>query len=324
MELPSLYPALVKKEIEKFCRDLDPLLPELYEPMKYMASMEGKKIRPVMLLLACKAFGGNLKDALPAALAIELFHNFTLMHDDIMDHALLRRNKPSVHVKWNANIAILSGDALMIKAFEYMSKTKPPYREAALNLFTQTALKVCEGQQLDMNFETRKNLPAEDYLRMIRLKTAALFSASLKLGAMLGKASAANVKKMGIFGENTGMLFQLQDDVLDVFGKQQKVGKQTGGDIVRNKKTFLLLKALELAKGSKRRELEALLQNNSLPDTEKVQKVKKLYEELDVLQYARRQMELYRKEARKAIRTLKSPEIKILAELTEQLMNREL
>lgn len=324
MELPSLYIELVKKNIGKFCRELSSTPSELYEPMKYMVGMEGKKIRPAMLLLACKASGGNLKEALPAALAIELFHNFTLIHDDIMDNAPLRRNKPSVHVKWNPNIALLSGDALVIKAYEYMAKTPSDKMPALLALFTSTALKVCEGQQLDMNFETQENVSAEEYLCMISLKTSALFSASLQMGAMLGKASTRYIERMKIFGENAGMLFQLQDDVLDVFGHQHKVGKQTGGDIVRNKKTFLLLKALELARGNTRKELKGLLGNNSLPDAEKVQRVKTLYEKVDVLHHARKQMEIFRDKAQNAIMPLKAPEIRILLHLTDHLMSREI
>ncbi len=324
MELPPPYAELVKKEIEKFCKELSRTPAELYEPMRYMASMEGKKIRPAMLLIACKAFRGNLRDALPAALAIELFHNFTLIHDDIMDNAPLRRNRPSVHVKWNNNIALLSGDALMIKAYEYLAKTPPAKVHPIQELFTETALKVCEGQQLDMNYEKEKNVAVSDYLKMIGLKTAALFSASLQMGAMIAMASDKDIKRMKIFGENVGLLFQLQDDVLDVFGQQQKVGKQTGGDIVRNKKTFLLLKALELAKGSTRKELQNLLGNNMLPDEEKVRLVKSIYERVDVLHHARKQMELFRNRAQTAIKPLKSTEIKILLRLTDNLMSREI
>jgi len=324
VNIPASYQKLVKKEIEDFCNHLTSSPAELYDPMRYMLSMEGKRLRPILLLLSGKAFSNNLKPMLPVALAVEIFHSFTLMHDDITDNAPLRRNKPSVHVKWNTNIALLSGDAMMIKAYEYLAQTPNPYLQPILEVFNQTALSVCEGQQLDMNFETLERVSIKDYLHMISLKTAALFAASLQMGAILGGASAKDAARMKTFGENIGMLFQLQDDILDVFGKQEKVGKQTGGDIIQNKKTFLLLKALELAKGNTLKELKSLLNNKKIKPSEKVKRVKTIYEDVNVLWVAGNQMEQYYIAAQKALQPLKSPEIKILSDLAFGLMSRDI
>ena len=263
MKIPSAFQNTIEKEITSFCKNLSASPKELYEPIAYMLAMGGKRIRPNLLLISCKLFNGNLKDALPAAIAIELFHGFTLIHDDITDNAPLRRNKPSVHAKWNSNIALLSGDAMLIKAYEYIAKVPGAHLPIVLSIFNDTALKVCEGQQFDMNYETQKKVSIDDYLHMISLKTAALLATSLEMGAILGGASAKDAVRMKVFGGNIGMLFQLQDDILDVFGEQEKVGKQTGGDIINNKKTFLLLKALELAKGNTLKELIHLLSSKS-------------------------------------------------------------
>lgn len=323
MKIPAAFQQPIEKEIALFSKQLTKASPhELYEPIAYMLSMGGKRIRPNLLLIACKLFGGDLKKAMPAAIAIELFHGFTLVHDDITDNAPLRRNKPSVHAKWNTNIALLSGDAMMIKAYECLAKTPTAHLPAILNLFNETALKVCEGQQFDMNFETRKKVSIDDYLYMISLKTAALLAASLEMGAILGGASKKDSDRIHDFGVNIGMLFQLQDDILDVFGEQEKVGKQTGGDIINNKKTYLLLKAFELAKGNALKELTRLL--NSKSAIEKVKGVTAIYEELNVLQHARKKMDAYYTSAVKSLEPIKAPEKKILLDLTGALMSREI
>ncbi len=324
MNIPASYQKSVKKEIEDFCKNLDSSPKELYDPIRYMLLLEGKRLRPLLLLLSGKAFKSDLKTLLHAALAVEIFHSFTLMHDDITDNAPLRRNKPTIHVKWNTNIALLSGDAMMIKAYEELVKISANCLQPVLTTFNETAIKVCEGQQLDMNFETQKNVSIEDYLYMIRLKTAALFAASLEMGAVIAGASDKDVVRMRTFGENIGMLFQLQDDILDVFGKQEKVGKQTGGDIIQNKKTYLLLKALELSKGNTLKELKSLLNSRTVSPEKKVQKVKAIYEEVGVLAQANKQMELYCKTAQKAISPIKTPETKILSELLADLMSRQM
>lgn len=325
MKIPPAFQQPIEKEIAQFCKSLTKLSPaELYEPIAYSLTMGGKRIRPNLLLIACKLFGGNVKSALPAAVAIELFHGFTLVHDDITDNAPLRRNKPSVHAKWNTNIALLSGDAMLIKAYEYLAKTPKHYLHEVFELFNQTALKVCEGQQFDMNFETRKKVSIDDYLTMISLKTAALLAASLQIGAILGGASKKDAKRMYDFGINIGMLFQLQDDILDVFGEQEKVGKQTGGDIVNNKKTYLLLKALELAKGNTLKELIRLLNSPAVSAAQKVKGVTAIYEELDVLRHAHMKMNAYYDNAVKSLAPIKAPEKEILLNLTAALMIREI
>ncbi|MGP8216451.1 MAG: polyprenyl synthetase family protein [Bacteroidia bacterium] len=324
MKIPVTFRRSIEKEITSFCKSIIISPKELYEPMAYMLSMGGKRIRPNLLLISCKLFGGNAKHALPAAIAIELFHSFTLMHDDITDNAPLRRNKPSVHAKWNTNIALLSGDAMLIKAYQYIAKVPKAHLPAVLNLFNETALKVCEGQQLDMNFETLQKVSIDDYLYMISLKTAALLSASLEMGAVLGGAMGKDSRRMKAFGQNIGMLFQLQDDILDVFGEQEKVGKQTGGDIINNKKTFLLLKALELAKGATLKELNRLLNDKTISAKQKVARVTSIYNELNVLTHTREKMGAYFSNAVKLLEPIKMPEKKILLDLTGELMRREI
>jgi len=324
VKLPAIFQQPIEKEIAAFCKLLSDSPKELYEPISYMLSMGGKRIRPNLLLLTNKMFGGNVKEAMPAALAIEVFHGFTLMHDDITDNAPLRRNKPSVHAKWNTNIALLSGDAMLIKAYECLAKTPKIHLPAVFALFNETALKVCEGQQFDMNFETQKRVSIDDYLYMISLKTAALFSASMEMGAILAGASKADARKMKVFGESIGMLFQLQDDILDVFGEQEKVGKQTGGDIINNKKTFLLLKALELAKGNTQKELNTLLTDRSIPAKQKVARITSIYNELNVLKHSQKQMDKYLLVATKSLETIKAPEKKLLLQLTGELLHRQL
>jgi len=320
VNIPAAYRQPVEKEIKSFCNNLTDNPAELYEPMRYMLGLGGKQLRPVLVLIACKMSGGKVKDALPAAIAVELFHNFTLMHDDITDAAPLRRNKPSVHAKWNTNIALLSGDALLVKAYEYIAKTPKAHLPETLRLFNETALKVCEGQQFDMNYEAQAKVSIDDYMYMISLKTAALISASLEMGAVIGGASGKDAKSMRTFGTSIGMLFQLQDDILDVFGEQEKVGKQTGGDIINNKKTYLLLKAFELAKGDTLKELQKLLTEKS--PKKKVAGVKAIYEKLGVLKHAQQQMDFYHKTAIKSVASIKAPEKKLLLDLTEALLSR--
>jgi len=323
VNIPESIQERVKKEIDFFCKSLPKEPGELYEPMRYMLSLGGKSIRPVLLLLTCKMFKGEVKNALPAAIAIELFHNFTLIHDDITDNSPLRRNSPTVHIKWNSNVALLSGDALLIKSYQQLNKTPAKYLSSIFQLFNDAALKVCEGQQFDMNYETKNRVTIEEYLNMIRLKTAALFSASMEMGATLAGASGADCRKMKITGESLGMLFQLKDDMLDVFGKPGKTGKQSGGDIIQDKKTFLLIKAFELAKGKTKNELNSLIGNTKIPAAEKVKRVKNIYEDLGVEEYANKQMLLYFSSAKKSLAPIKTPEKDILLALVESLLDRE-
>lgn len=220
---------------------------ELYDPANYMLSLGGKRLRPVLVLMGCSLFNGRIEDALPAALAVEVFHNFTLIHDDIMDKAPLRRGKPTVHHKWNETVGILSGDLMMIRATQLICEVPVDDIRPLLNLFNQTAVEVCEGQQLDMNFETTENVSAEEYIQMIALKTAVLLGCSLKLGSLIAGASENDANALYAFGKNMGIAFQIQDDLLDSFGNAGDVGKKIGGDISSNKKTLLLIDALKHA-----------------------------------------------------------------------------
>ncbi|MES2837330.1 MAG: polyprenyl synthetase family protein [Bacteroidota bacterium] len=278
IEINSLSNSIVSKPIE------------LYEPIQYTLQLGGKRIRPVLVLLGCEMFGGNVKHAVPAALGIELFHNFTLLHDDIMDNAPLRRGKETVHEKWNSNIAILSGDTMFVKACQQFLLANTTNTKQVLDCFFQTAVEVCEGQQLDMNFETQSHVKIDDYIEMIRLKTAVLLGGALKIGAYIGNASEENANWIYHFGMHIGIAFQLQDDILDVFGDAEKVGKQVGGDIISNKKTFLLLKAIELCNAEQSKELNNWINKKEFNAKEKVTSVTNIYNELNVRELAEQEM----------------------------------
>ncbi len=255
---------------------------ELYTPIDYILSLGGKRIRPLLSLLSFGMFQKNPESILKQALAIEVFHNFTLMHDDIMDQAPLRRGKPTVHEKWNANVAILSGDVMLVKAYDLLMDTEPALLPEILRLFNQTAAEVCEGQQFDMNFENLSEVKEEEYIQMIRLKTAVLLGCALKMGAILGGANETESNKLYEFGVNVGVGFQLKDDLLDVFADKAKFGKQVGGDIISNKKTFLLIKAKELAQGKDAEELSYWLDQLDFDKEMKVNAVKAIYEKLGI------------------------------------------
>ena len=274
---------LISEDINSEIIRLNTIEPKnLYEPIAYTLAMGGKRLRPVMVLLACNLFTENIEKALHAALAIEVFHNFTLLHDDIMDHADMRRNSPTVHIKYNENIAILSGDAMSIIAYNYLLKSETQNLSGLIGLFTQTALEVCEGQQLDMDFETRKDVSIPEYLNMIRLKTSVLLACSLKMGALAANAPERAADLLYVFGLDLGIAFQLQDDLLDVFADQEKFGKRIGGDIVSNKKTFLLLKALELSDDQTKNELLKWIDRKEFQPQEKIEAVKLIYSKLNI------------------------------------------
>lgn len=275
----------------------------LYQPIAYTLNMGGKRLRPVMVLLAADLFGQKPEEVLPAALAIEVFHNFTLLHDDIMDKADMRRNQPSVHKKYNENIAILSGDAMSIMAYRYLLKTSAANLPQIVSLFTETAIEVCEGQQFDMDFEQRLDVSVDEYLNMIRLKTAVLLACSFKTGALAAGAPPADADRIYAFGINLGLAFQLQDDLLDVYADQDKFGKKIGGDIVANKKTFLLIKALELAKGETRDSLNSWIRNTEFDAAEKIAAVKSIYETTGIRAIAETAIRSYYE---KAIRSLEA------------------
>ena len=230
----------------------------LYDPIKYILSLGGKRIRPTLTLLGCQSFEGNLTDAFPAALAVEIFHNFTLVHDDIMDEAPLRRGKQTVHHKWDVNAGILSGDAMLIEAYRNLSNCSPAKLPALMNLFNRTSMEVCLGQQYDMDFETDSAVTEERYVEMIGLKTAVLLGCSLEMGARIAGADENDARSIYQLGKAAGIGFQLQDDYLDAFGDPENFGKQVGGDILANKKTFLIIKALEKASSEVKKELEQL------------------------------------------------------------------
>lgn len=295
----------------------------LYDPINYSLSVGGKRIRPVLCLLACQACGGDYKDALNPAYAIEIFHNFTLLHDDMMDNATLRRGKEVIHVKWNSNIALLSGDAMSVIAYKYISKTKNLI--PVLDVFSDTALKICEGQQYDMDFETRTDVSEEEYIKMINLKTAVLIAASLKIGALVADADSETANNLYECGRNIGLAFQLQDDYLDSFGNEEIFGKKIGGDIVSNKKTYLLIKALQISNKSTKKKLIDLLNQKVFDPEEKIKAVLKIYEELKIKKFSEELMNFYIAQADRYFDKLNinSNEAEILREYLNSLKLRK-
>jgi geranylgeranyl diphosphate synthase, type II len=265
----------------------------LYEPVAYCLKNGGKRMRPVMTLLGCQLFGGDVEKAVPPALGLELFHNFTLMHDDIMDNAPLRRSQPTVHTKWGANAAILSGDVMFALAYKQMLEVPDQVLRKIMELFNQTVIEVCEGQQYDMDFESMDHVSEADYLEMIRLKTAVLPAACLQTGAIIAGASDEDAKKLYRFGECVGLSFQLRDDWLDVYGEEAVFGKKSGGDIIANKKTWLTIKAFELA-GPGQKELLEKAFSGGIPDPQqKVKQVTGVYNGLGIQELAVQKMEGY-------------------------------
>jgi geranylgeranyl diphosphate synthase, type II len=254
----------------------------LFEPVRYIMSAGGKRLRPLLTLMSCNIFSEKPEEALMPSIGLEIFHNFTLVHDDIMDNAALRRNAPTVHEKWNVNQAILSGDVMAFVANEYMAATPAACFMKVFRLYNRTAIEVCTGQQMDMDFEKRPFVPLDEYLRMIELKTAVLIAACLKTGAIIGGASDRDADLMYEFGRNLGLAFQIQDDILDVYGDPIVFGKKAGGDIVENKKTFLLIKALELARGDEGQKLTAILNRKEFVREEKISEVIKIYDTLGI------------------------------------------
>ena len=289
--------------IGKAVKKLDfPVYPaKLYEPITYILSLGGKRMRPALLLMACDLFGGDVDAAIPPALAIEVFHNFTLMHDDIMDNAPLRRGKVTVHNKWDQNVGILSGDVMLVKGYQLMMQVEDRLLRPILEIFNTTAVGVCEGQQLDMEFEELSDVKLADYINMIRLKTAVVLGGALKIGALIGGSEVKDADLLSSFGENLGIEFQLQDDILDVYGDPEKFGKQVGGDIISNKKTYLLIKAKELANSQQKEELNNWLDLKQFDNTKKVEAVTSIYDALNIRQYAEEAMQTYADKAFEAL-----------------------
>jgi geranylgeranyl diphosphate synthase, type II len=296
----------------------------LYEPIRYIMSLGGKRLRPLLVLLAYSLYRNNASSLIRYAVAVEAFHNFTLLHDDIMDNAPLRRGKSTVHEKWNVNTAILSGDVMLVKVYEMFSGLEERKLKEVLKLFNSCAIDVCEGQQWDMEFETMPTVSEGQYLRMIRQKTAVLLGFSLELGAVLAGAPKQDRKALRDFGINIGIGFQLKDDLLDVYADAKKFGKQVGGDIIANKKTYLLIKALENAKGADRKELIHWLTAKKFNAKKKVKAVTSLYSRLGVVEMTERKIETYFTKAFRNLEKIKdTPSKKELIRFTEELIHRQ-
>lgn len=297
----------------------------LYQPIDYILKLGGKRMRPVLTLMTAELFDVSYTKALPAAMAVEVFHNFSLVHDDIMDDAPLRRGKETVHEKWNINTGILSGDAMLILAYQYFEKYEPRIFRKLAKLFSKTALEVCEGQQYDVDFETRIDVTIPEYLKMIRYKTAVLVAAAMKMGAIIAKTSKENAKLIYEFGLNLGLAFQLQDDYLDAFGDPKSFGKQVGGDIIENKKTYLYIKAIEFATPEQKEELTKWFSTSLEDNSIKIDAVKSIFNASGA---AEETQEAIKKYTLKALKTLKKINIStdkkgILKEFGKNLMERK-
>ena len=297
----------------------------LYEPITYILELGGKRLRPVLTLMTAEIFGVDYRKALDAALAIEVFHNFSLVHDDIMDDAPLRRGMPSVHEKWNINTGILSGDAMLINAYQLFENYESETFKDLAHLFTKTAIEVCEGQQYDMDFETRDDVTIPEYLKMIDYKTAVLVGAAMKMGGIIAKASEVDQNRIYDFGRNLGIAFQLQDDYLDAFGDPKTFGKQLGGDIIENKKTYLYLKSLELGTEPQIKELTDLYSIQPNDVTHKIDTVKEVFVETGAVANAKDVITEYTLKAFKVLEALDitADNKKVLKEFGENLMQRE-
>lgn len=298
----------------------------LYEPVSYVLSLGGKRIRPVLMLLAYNLFKEDVSAILGPATGIEVYHNYTLLHDDLMDRADKRRGKPTVHKVWNDNTAILSGDAMLVLAYQFMAQCEADKLKEVMELFSLTALEICEGQQFDMEFEDRKDVREEEYLEMIRLKTSVLLAASLKIGAILGGASSEDADALYDFGMNLGVAFQLKDDLLDVYGDSSVFGKNIGGDILCNKKTYLLIKAFEHADAGQLSALNRWVDSTSFVPAEKIAAVTDLYNQIGVKDLCEVLIAAYSERARESLEAVKLPkERKLeLEQLMEKLMVRNM
>lgn len=313
----------IEREIGQLEFDCPPK--SLYEPITYILSLGGKRIRPALVLMAYNLYREDVEKAIRPAIGLEVFHNFTLLHDDLMDQADKRRNKPTVHKVWNANTAILSGDAMLIAAYQLIGETAPEHLKEVLDLFTRTALEICGGQQYDMEFESRMDVSEEEYLEMIRLKTAVLLACSLKTGAILAGASREDAENLYRFGINIGLAFQLQDDLLDVYGDTKTFGKNIGGDILCNKKTFLLINALRRAEGEQKAQLEHWIARKDFDAAEKIAAVTNIYNVLGLKELSEAKMQTYYAEGMKNLVALSVSEerLAVLKEVTSRLMFRQ-
>nr|WP_288832779.1 polyprenyl synthetase family protein [uncultured Flavobacterium sp.] len=297
----------------------------LYEPIHYILGLGGKRIRPVLTIMSAEIFDVSYKKALPAALAVEVFHNFSLVHDDIMDDAPLRRGNTTVHEKWDTNTAILSGDAMLILAYQYFEYYEPKIFRKLAKLFSKTALQVCEGQQLDVDFETRQDVTIPEYMKMIEYKTAVLVAAAIKMGAIIAEASTENSDLIYDFGLHLGLAFQLQDDYLDAFGDPETFGKQVGGDIIENKKTYLYLKTMEFADEADKQKLSDLFSNKVIDNSIKIEQTKELFVNSGAAVATQKAIEAYTFKAFELLDQMKIKEDKreILRAFGQRLMGRK-
>jgi len=316
---------LLESSLNELSKSMNGKPAELYDPQKYILSLGGKRIRPLLGLVACDLFDHPIENATHVSLAVELFHNFSLIHDDIMDNAPIRRGKKTVHEKWNHNIAILSGDDMLVKAYEVLCQSPSDKLKDLLGIFTKTAHQVCEGQQLDMNFESLDKISLADYTNMIELKTAVLLGCSLQLGAIIAGADQENQELINQFGKELGIAFQIHDDLLDAFPHDEQFGKQIGGDILSDKKTFLLIKSLEVANEKQLNQFAQWINNPQSNSNEKISAVQNLYLELGIPDYCKQQTELHYQNAISSLNKIKANPEKInqLLMFAEELMNRK-
>ena len=322
MRTISEYQDLISRHFESIKYQKEPN--NLYEPIRYILSLVGKRLRPVLTLMATEVFDVDCQKALAAATAVEVFHNFSLIHDDIMDDAPLRRGNETVHEKWNINTGILSGDAMLILAYQYFEAYEPKIFQELAKLFSKTALEVCEGQQYDVDFETRDDVTIPEYLKMIEYKTAVLVAAAMKMGAIVAETTEENKNLIYDFGLNLGLAFQLQDDYLDAFGNPETFGKQVGGDIIENKKTYLYLKAMEFASANEKEQLMHLFSFQSSENTDKINSVKGIFNQTGASAATQKAIENF---TFKALETLEKMNIgndkkAILKAFAENLMSR--
>lgn len=313
----------VNEALEALPYDRQPA--SLYEPARYVLSMGGKRIRPVLMLLGYNLFRDEPDDIIMQAVALETYHNYTLLHDDLMDQADLRRGHQTVHKRWDANTAILSGDSMLVLAYQRMQQCDERHLKAVMDLFTETALEIGEGQQYDMDFETRNDVTEEEYIEMIRLKTSVLLACALKIGAILGDASPADADLLYRFGEQVGLAFQLQDDLLDVYGDTAIFGKAIGGDIISNKKTYMLINAMNRANDRQRQELMRWIEAKQFDRQEKIAAVTHLYDEIGIRQLCEEKIRHYFDEAQKLLLQVSIPAERKeqLRQYTAEMMNRQ-
>ncbi len=318
----------ISEKINQYLRDLTySRHPKgLYDPIEYVLSLGGKRIRPTLMIMAYELFKKNADSILDQAAGVEIYHNFTLLHDDLMDCADKRRGNPTVHIKWDSNTAILSGDAMTVLAYQYLSNCDDQYLSKVLEIFNKTATEICEGQELDMEFEQRNDVTEEEYIDMIRLKTAVLLAASLKIGAILGGASDKDAEQLYQFGIQIGLAFQLQDDYLDVYGNVKNFGKNIGGDILCNKKTYLLIKALSVADDAQQKELGKWLSKKEFDPKEKIATVTDIYTQLNISSYCNKIIQDYYAEGIGCLERVSASEEKkqTLKTYAQNLMHREM